>query len=593
MHGKLAFKIPFAYFLVIFFTLTISYSVLSKISSDSEQQKISEASIQTITSIQTNIDSMIGNVNNYSKMIFSDNNLQNLLRQGDVYSNLQTQTKVSQYLYNLIETVPIIDTVYIFDNTGHCFSVGSQTSPALMKADVKEAPWYREVVRDRGNYILKLNGGGAFSSSSGGNYISFIRLIRDINNTAPLGILVINIPESAFVQTYSDVIDDNPLQIFILDENDQIIVPNPVKNKSVQLFKQMVSEKAYALPQKLHTKGSGSLTARSQAQKYLISYIADGDYNWKYISMMPYNMINSDNRSLEFLAFMLLLVNGAVFFVSSVIVSRSIINPVHLLLQSMKDAKSGSLSKIEAEPNNFEFEQLFAGYNKMVGQINQLLIRVVQEQNTIRKAELNTLQAQIKPHFLYNALDSITSLALSGDNEQVCELVDALGSYYRMSVSKGREIISIGEEVEMIRNYLKIQKVRYLDLFEVKYDIDETCCRYPILKLVLQPLVENSLYHGIRSKGSAGNISVGVSDAGKYVSITVADDGVGMSKEEIYTILTQEKNGKIKSFGLWGTMERIRIFYGSDDCFKIESTPDIGTRITLLIPKREGEAWNS
>lgn len=590
---KLSFKIPLIYFIVILITFVLSYTVLTKISSDSAQQKINQVSLQTITSIQTNVNFMIENVDNYSKMIFSDNNLQNLLRQGDVYSNLQAQAKVSQYLYNLIQAEPVIDSVYIFDNSGNSFSVGSQTPPTFSKKNVKEASWYKEAVSNNGKYILRLNGSGAFSPNSKENFVSFIRLIRDIDNTSTLGIMVINIPESAFVQSYSNVVNDNSLQIVILNEDNQIIVPDSSDDKSVALFKEILLKNEGSILEKFAEKKAGYLTSKSDSQKYIVSYLSDENFGWKYVSVMPNGIIRYENKSLVLLMLLLLIVNAIIFFVSSLIISRSIINPIHLLLQSMKNAQNGDFEEVKTKPNSYEFEKLFVGYNKMIGQIDQLLKRVIDEQRTIRKAELKTLQAQIKPHFLYNTLDSINSLALSGLNNQVCDMVDALGSYYRMSVSKGRDVITIGEEVEMVRNYLKIQKVRYQDMFDVEYDVEDDCCGYPILKQVLQPLVENSLYHGIRKKGTNGRILVSAHSTDKTVEITISDDGIGMSKEEIDQILEMEKDEKSKSFGLWGTMERIRIFYEDKNCFTIESIPGEGTKITLFIPKGEDTAWSN
>ena len=162
----LAFKIPFAYFVIILLTVAFSALVLNQISENDARRKINEASLQTITSIETNVNLMIENVNNYSKMIFSDPNLQNLLRQGNVYSNLQTQSKVSAYLTNLMQAVPIIDSVYIYDNSGHRFSVGTQEWPAFMEASVKEAPWYEQALEHNGRYLLRLNGGNNDSGVS-------------------------------------------------------------------------------------------------------------------------------------------------------------------------------------------------------------------------------------------------------------------------------------------------------------------------------------------------------------------------------------------------------------------------------------------
>ncbi|WP_438434989.1 cache domain-containing sensor histidine kinase [Gorillibacterium sp. sgz500922] len=593
---KLAFKIPFAYFLVILFTVGLSYLVLSQISSSSAQRKINEASMQTVTSIQTNVDLVIGNVNNYSKMIFSDHNLQNLLRQGDVYANLQTQSKVSSYLYNLMQAVPIIDSVHIYDNSGHRFSVGTQELPTFVEANIKDAPWYEQVVHNKGKYLLKVTNNPAFPAGAADekddHSVSFIRLIRDLDNTSPLGVLVINIKDDAFVQAYSNLLNQNSLQIAILDENNRTIVADSADDQSKAVLNEILSNQA-KMEQQFRQSPAGFFTMNLGSQKYSVTYLSGGDTHWKFVSFSPHHTIDSRNKSLVLLALVLLIVNGTIFFLSSFIISRSIIKPIHKLLRSMNKAPSGSFMKVNSEQKSFELQQLYNGYNHMIEQIDQLLKRMMEEQKTIRRAELNALQSQIKPHFLYNTLDSITSLALSGRNDQVCDLIEALGSYYRLSVSKGQDVITLGEEVEMVRNYLKIQKVRYYDGFEVQMEMEEGCSQTPIPKLVLQPLVENSLYHGIRPKGTKGLIQINVKNRDGAVRISISDDGVGMAEEEVAQILRTERKGQIKSFGLWGTMERLRIFYGDKDCIQIESESGKGTTILLTIPNGVDPSWRN
>ncbi|WP_236570413.1 cache domain-containing sensor histidine kinase [Paenibacillus sp. An7] len=591
---KLAFKISFSYFLVILITVGFSYLVLYQITTNSAQKKVNEASLQTITSIQANVDLMIDNVNNYSKMIFSDPNLQSLLRQGNVYSNLQLQSKVSAYLYNLMQAVPVIDSVHIFDNSGHRFSVETEESPYLTGVNLDDAPWYEQVVQNKGKYMLRLNGSGTFSESDpDGNFVSFIRLIRDIDNTSRLGILVINIKDDAFVQAYSHLLRQNLLEIAILDENNEIIVADSAEAQSDAVFKEILATNKDRFEEQFQQNRSGVLTMSLNSQRYTTSYVLGEENQWKFVSITPYNTTKSTNKSLVLLALILLVVNGVIFFLSSFIISRSIINPIHKLLRSMNRAQSGNFMKINVELNSYEFEQLYNGYNHMIEKIDQLLKRMMEEQKTIRKAELNVLQSQIKPHFLYNTLDSVSSLAMLGLNEQVCELVEALGSYYRISVSKGREVITVGEEIEMVRNYLKIQEVRYQDAFEAQFDVDKNSCQSPIPKLIIQPLVENSLYHGIRPSGTKGTIRISSRSAEDVVIITISDDGIGMSKEQIEEILTTERKGEIKSFGLWGTMERLRIFYGNKDCIHINSVPGKGTHITLTIPNGVDTSWEN
>lgn len=651
----LAFKIPFAYFVIILLTVAFSALVLNRISENDARRKINEASLQTITSIETNVNLMIENVNNYSKMIFSDPNLQNLLRQGNVYSNLQTQSKLSAYLTNLMQAVPIIDSVYIYDNSGHRFSVGTQEWPTFMEANVKEAPWYEQALKHNGRYLLRLNGGNdsgvsAKGENDGQEVVSFIRLIRDLDDTSPLGFLVMNIKEASIAQAYANLSAPDSFQVAILDEHQRVIATNATDGKkgvpavsdaSISLsaasgqegMHEMLEANQAKLKQTFQEQPSGFITLQSGGQEYAVTYRSAGDDQWKFISMSPYRATDTRNKSMVLLALILLAVNGTVFFVSSFIISRSVIKPIHKLLRAMQKAPSGNFRKVTVELNSYEFAQLYGGYNQMIEQIEQMLKRIIQEQQTIRRAELNTLQAQIKPHFLYNTLDSITSLAMSGMNDKVCELLEALGSYYRLSVSKGRELVTLHEEVEIVRNYLTIQQVRYPGVFEVQYDIAPDCERVMIPKLVLQPLVENSLYHGIRPKGSSGTIRIQARQSKEGVLLMITDDGVGMSEEEIQQVQRKEINRSNRSdstnstnssnpsnpsnstnlsnpsdlsnfskitynskhnpsFGLWGTMERLRIFYDREDGLKLESEVGKGTTIMITIPKGADESWN-
>jgi two-component system sensor histidine kinase YesM len=181
-----------------------------------------------------------------------------------------------------------------------------------------------------------------------------------------------------------------------------------------------------------------------------------------------------------------------------------------------------------------------------------------------------------------------------GETEELCGIVDALGSYYRLCLSKGREIITIEEEINIVRNYLKIQQTRFKDIFSVRYELDERCGNYKILKLILQPLVENALHHGVRAKGEHGTILIKSEHLGDCIHLTVEDDGAGMSEEDLKKILNSNIGSESSSFGLRGTIERLRIFYGSENAVSIKSTAGVGTRIVITVPvlPEEGEKGN-
>jgi len=587
---RLSLMIPLVYFLVIVLTVSCSSVILHRIVWHSAQTKINEAALQTVSSIETNVRLLVDNVNNFSKMILLDVNLQRLLRLGDLYADINTQSRVGRDLHNLIQTFPNIDSVFVFDRSGNWFSVGSLHT-FFAEARVEDAAWYDEAVKREGKFLLRLNDGGTFADDRGENFVSFIRLIRDIDDTSPLGILVINIPQSAFAEAYSMLGGPGGRLFAILDERHRPITAGAAEESHAGVLEYLTAYFADTVAPVSGMEASGFFSMAYGGGEYTVSWKVNEETGWTFLSVTPNQPLNAEQSTLVLFALVLLVVNGIVFYVSSIIISRNVLNPINQLLTAMDSTGNETFVKMDTVPNNQEFGRLFAGYNRMIDQIRQLLKRIIDEQNMIRKAELNMLQAQIKPHFLYNTLDSISSLAMSGLNDQVCDMLEALGNYYRLSVSKGREVITVGEEIEMVRNYLRIQKVRYRDLFEVEYDIDEDCLQVPILKLVLQPLAENALYHGIRNMGGKGTIKISARRGDGWLRLAVSDDGVGMPPEKVRQVLESSGNGEAGGFGLKGTMERLRIHYNGTNEFRIDSEPGKGTTVTILIPTGEEGAW--
>lgn len=205
------------------------------------------------------------------------------------------------------------------------------------------------------------------------------------------------------------------------------------------------------------------------------------------------------------------------------------------------------------------------------------------------KTELNVLQEQIKPHFLYNSLGAISYLVTAGENDSAYDLLLALSDYYRESLSKGSEIIPLSKEINIVRNYLKLQKIRFPDAFEDEYELQEDVLIYKVPRLILQPLVENALYHGLIPSGESGIITVGVCKDADRLVIRISDNGIGMTRERIQEILQKDNR---QSFGLRGTIERMQIFYEAPDICVIESTAGRGTIVTFSIPVNKLEEYN-
>ncbi len=272
--------------------------------------------------------------------------------------------------------------------------------------------------------------------------------------------------------------------------------------------------------------------------------------------------------------------------------SKSIYTPIKKLHDVTTTITKNDLQALMTNDNVDEITELGMSFNIMIGKIKELLDSKIKEQENLKKAELRALQAQINPHFLYNTLDTIIWMAESKKTDQVIKIVSALSNFFRISLSKGMDWITIGEEVERIRSYLTIQKMRYRDILDFKIEVQENVAENTILKLLLQPLVENALYHGIKNKRQKGTISVRARRKDdNEILLEVEDNGIGFTPEKLTQLRTEleEDSDDIKlesGFGLGNVNKRIRLYYGKAYGISIQSEYTTGTCVSLVIPAK-------
>ena len=231
-----------------------------------------------------------------------------------------------------------------------------------------------------------------------------------------------------------------------------------------------------------------------------------------------------------------------------------------------------------------EVQELSASFSHMVGRIQQLMVTVRQEEVNLRKTELKALQAQINPHFLYNTLDSIAWMCEQGQNADAVRMVHALARLFRISISKGHELIPIAREIEHAESYLQIQKYRYKNRFTYHFEVDPGCLDYLCNKITLQPIIENAINHGLDLLVEEGHIQVEVKPDGDDIVFRVIDDGVGMSPEQVQAIMNQKPKDHT-GIGIRNVNDRLKIYFGKQYGLRIESVPDEGTCVEIRMPK--------
>lgn len=276
--------------------------------------------------------------------------------------------------------------------------------------------------------------------------------------------------------------------------------------------------------------------------------------------------------------------SGLLSLAAANLVAFYVTRPIAHLEYKMQKVQAGDLNVTISETGFREIRAVSSAFNHMLAQIRMLMERVVREQETKRLHELNALQAQINPHFLYNTLDSIVWMEERGRSREAITMVIALAKLFRISISKGRRFITVAEEFEHVRNYLIIQKMRFKDRFSFQLTEDPEAMNERTVKLIVQPLVENCINHAIdEAQSEELHIGIDVRVAGDDLLFTVSDDGVGIPEDRLSTLLTtaNTKNG----IGLKNVHERIQLSYGEGYGLTIHSVEDQGTVITIRIPR--------
>jgi two-component system sensor histidine kinase YesM len=296
-------------------------------------------------------------------------------------------------------------------------------------------------------------------------------------------------------------------------------------------------------------------------------------------------------RSMDLMtAFQILLLGSILVFLfrNSRHLNKSIKDPIYRLKEMASRIAQGDLSIRVKKPEISELDELTDSLNTMAEKLGELIAQNLNKQQNLQKAEMKALQAQIAPHFMYNTLDTILSLAEDGQNRNVVTTTLALSNFFRLSLSNGRDWVAVAEETSHVESYLAIQKIRYGAILEYEIDIDEAILGESMLKIVLQPLVENAIYHGIKETRRAGLIKLTGRSSNGFLEFTVEDNGLGMTSDELHQLRENLCHYDVTrpgvGFGLHNVMKRVQLYYETDDGLTVESEYNQGTSVTLRLP---------
>lgn len=413
--------------------------------------------------------------------------------------------------------------------------------------------------------------------------ISIGKAILDDDETKVLGLMVIDMDPKVFDDFCNNMRIGKLGYFFIVDKNGSAVCWPKTGGEY------LVGRHNYL---DIVSQGqNGSFVENVVGEKTFFVYNTSVRTGWKIIGKVPLADLMKDAYEIRNLTAMVCVLCIIMAVVFNYFISDRLTLPLRNMKEKMKLAESGDLTVRVENKNSDEIADLGLRFNRMIEKIKILMENSVREQENLKKAELKIMQAQINPHFLYNTLDTIMWMATSRLNEQVVELVDALSSFFRLSLSKGNEWISVRDEVEHVKNYLIIQKMRYMDILDYEIDVDEKILDYKVMKLLLQPLVENALYHGIKNKRLGGLIKISgrMLPGDNDIQFDIFDNGAGISESSLKEITGELENQstdikrKDRGFGLYNVNQRIKLYYGIKYGLSIKSELSEWTDVTMVI----------
>lgn len=408
------------------------------------------------------------------------------------------------------------------------------------------------------------------------------KIVFDLDTGNELGTLFVNVRETTFASILQ-VMGKNlaSKQYYIVDGAGRIVA-SPNEQLLLKPFAANVS------PGLLERETPVSDIVSSGEGSKLATVTAYDRLNWKLVNMVSLQTLNSDIRR----NFALTFAFGALCLLLSLLLagklSQIIVNPLLQVTKAMRKVKEGDIHVSSPVTTQDETGLIATVFNSMVQQIKELLKAITEEQGRKREYELALIHAQIRPHFLYNTLDTIYVLNDLGMNEEARDTTKALADFYRVVLSKGSERIPLAAEIDNVRDYLNIMQVRNPDVLRYEIAVPPELANVMVPKLSLQPLVENAIYHGLKTKGSQGLIAIRARRDGDDAAIAVIDNGVGMSPEQVQEVTRfASGDGKPASIGIYSVHERIKLYFGEPYGLTVRSKPGEGTVMEMKVPWKE------
>lgn len=579
------YKLTVLIVLIVLIPLTLVGIYLYSIISDLLTDNLNKELTQFIESLNDNIESQFDMINNTSLLLLSNpvirTHLEEASAQGGEYAAANPKLEIEQQLvysllYNYAWDSRLLKSVFIFKNVSEYYYLSryyiAETSifsdNIYIYESTKDMPGQTQMI----------------PPSPSDKTIYFLRVINSMKTLKPQGKMVFAIDEEILAKTYHSVLQYDRAQAFIFN-SEGIVFSHTDKNMlGKQIDESLLNLKKAGINEEVALNG----------ETYIIASRNISNYDLTSIIMVPKSHIYSrltKNMLSYILLFITVLIISMIF---GLYMSSRLTRPYKDLVKSLEHVKNGNFITRMPPYRDRELNEVSEVFNRMTSEIQHLINEVYEKHLLLKESELESLQSQINPHFLFNVLETISWEARMANNETIYRMVTSLGQFLRANISMGsREKITIREELNYIEFYLYLQKTRFGDRLDISISVaDESLLDLYLPKLCVQPVVENAIIHGLEDKMDRGKLSIEITRLEDTVRIIVQDNGKGFNSEELdlknVNTITDRKNGHT-SIGLYNSNKRIKLMYGEQYGINISSKPNKGTTVWIDIPADKGE----
>jgi two-component system sensor histidine kinase YesM len=568
--NKIQFRIIFFFIILIFGALAITGIFTYYYANKALMKKTSLYSSQIVIAVADDIKTEIeSSVNIIDAILYTDDVQQKF----QMYYITRDLSYINEFMDTIISQIPTestISEIRILTNSNDL--VYKKRKYVLMPEEMDDLIYVAKTYGNR--QILK-----SVKLESGRYGITFVSGIYSVDTFEIIGHLFITIDEKSLSDNYSTINMGEGSSFFIIDSHGNVLSSRNTEipvNKEYR-HNEVINEILYHH----NTLENNVFSCTMENKKHLVVFSRIEDCF--LVVTIPYTYINSDIKTIGAVITIIGVLCFLFSVLFSVILSRSIASPLKNLLEQMNKVKQGNLEVFVDDSGKDEIREVSDNFNIMIKQLKKLVIDIKEEERQKTEEKIKRLQAQINPHFLCNTLNTVKWLATMQNAQNINTLVTSLIQLCQVNMDSSKNCITIEEEIEYVKNYINIQQYKYCDKFTVFYDVDNEVLKYKIPKITLQPIVENAIIHGIKPLKGQGEISISAHLVKNHIEIFIADNGVGFKEEVKYDnnmIELTEFNG----MGIKNVNERLRMMFGNMYGLSLESTPNTGTTIKVIIP---------